>query len=115
MKRVALVTGASRGLGAEVCRQLAEAGLAVWCTARDEADARRVAGQIGGDARAAALDVTDEASIPALAGRLERLDVLVNNAAVDYDTDQHALGADLARVRANLDTNLLGPWRVAQA
>src|SRR4051812_28989117 len=36
MKRVALVTGASRGLGAEVCRQLAAAGLTVWCTAREE-------------------------------------------------------------------------------
>jgi NAD(P)-dependent dehydrogenase (short-subunit alcohol dehydrogenase family) len=115
MRRVALVTGASRGLGAEVCRQLAAAGLAVWCTARDEGDARRVAERIGGDARAAALDVTDEASIAALAGRVERLDMLVNNAAVDYDTDQQALGADLPRVRANLDTNLLGPWRVAQA
>jgi NAD(P)-dependent dehydrogenase (short-subunit alcohol dehydrogenase family) len=115
MKRVALVTGASRGLGTEVCRQLAAAGLAVWCTARDETDARRVAERIGGDARAARLDVTDAARVAALAGRVERLDVLVNNAAVDYDTDQRALGADLARVRANLDTNLLGPWCVAQA
>jgi NAD(P)-dependent dehydrogenase (short-subunit alcohol dehydrogenase family) len=115
MKRVALVTGASRGLGAEVCRQLAEAGITVWCTARDEADARRVAERLGGDACAARLDVTDQASVAALAGRIERLDVLVNNAAVDYDTDQRALSADLARVRAGLDTNLLGPWRVAQA
>jgi NAD(P)-dependent dehydrogenase (short-subunit alcohol dehydrogenase family) len=115
MHSVALVTGASRGLGAEVCRQLAEAGFAVWCSARDEADARRVAERLGGDARGARLDVTDGDSIAALAARLERLDVLVNNAAVDYDTDQRALHADLARVRTDLDTNLLGPWRVAQA
>jgi NAD(P)-dependent dehydrogenase (short-subunit alcohol dehydrogenase family) len=114
MQSVALVTGASRGLGAEVCRQLAAAGFAVWCTARDEADARRVAERLGGDARGARLDVTDAESIAALAARLDRLDVLVNNAAVDYDTDQRALHADLGRVRADLDTNVLGPWRVAQ-
>jgi NAD(P)-dependent dehydrogenase (short-subunit alcohol dehydrogenase family) len=114
MTGVALVTGSSRGLGAEVCRQLAHDGFAVWCTARDEGDARRVADEIGGEARAARLDVTDPASVAAVAERLDRLDVLVNNAAVDYDTDERALDADLDRVRADLDTNLLGPWRVAQ-
>jgi len=41
--------------------------------------------------------------------------VLVNNAAIDYDTDQHALTADLDRVRRDLDTNLFGAWRMAQA
>jgi NAD(P)-dependent dehydrogenase (short-subunit alcohol dehydrogenase family) len=112
---VALVTGASRGLGAEVCRQLAEAGLVVWCTARNEADARRVAAGIGDAVRPAQLDVVDPASVAALADRLDRLDVLVNNAAIDYDTDQRALDADLDRVRADLETNLLGAWRTAQA
>ncbi len=65
-----------------------------------------------GDVRAARLDIDD---IAALAARIERLDVLVNNAAIDYDTDQRALTADLDRVRRALDTNLLGAWRMAQA
>ena len=68
-----------------------------------------------GDVRPVQLDVTDPASVDALAARLERLDILVNNAAIDYDTDERALGADLDRVRTALDTNLLGAWRVAQA
>jgi NAD(P)-dependent dehydrogenase (short-subunit alcohol dehydrogenase family) len=112
MARAALVTGGARGLGIEICRLLADAGYTVWCTARDEAAARRVAAQFG--VRAAQLDVDDPASVDALAARIETLDVLVNNAAIDYDTDQRALTADLDRVRRDLETNLLGAWRVAQ-
>lgn len=115
MSGVALVTGGARGLGVEICRQLAGAGFTVWCSARNEADARAVAGDLEGDVRPAQLDVTDAASVDALAARLERLDILVNNAAIDYDTDERALDADLDRVRTDLETNLLGAWRVAQA
>jgi NAD(P)-dependent dehydrogenase (short-subunit alcohol dehydrogenase family) len=50
----------------------------------------------------------------AVAG-LDRLDVLVNNAAILYDTWQRGVDADLDQVRAALDTNLLGAWRVVQA
>jgi NAD(P)-dependent dehydrogenase (short-subunit alcohol dehydrogenase family) len=111
----ALVTGGARGLGVEICRQLADAGFTVWCTARDEAAAQRVAGTLDGDVRAAPLDVADPASVAALAARVDRLDVLVNNAAIDYDTDQRAVTADLDRVRRALETNVLGAWRMAQA
>jgi NAD(P)-dependent dehydrogenase (short-subunit alcohol dehydrogenase family) len=109
----ALVTGGARGLGVEICRLLAEAGFDVWCTARDERAARRVAGELG--VRAAQLHIDDPESVHALAARIDALDVLVNNAAIDYDTDQRVLSADLDRVRRDLDTNLLGAWRMAQA
>jgi NAD(P)-dependent dehydrogenase (short-subunit alcohol dehydrogenase family) len=68
-----------------------------------------------GDVRSARLDIDDPADIAALAARTPRLDVLVNNAAIDYDTDARALTADLDRVRRDLDTNLFGAWRMAQA
>jgi NAD(P)-dependent dehydrogenase (short-subunit alcohol dehydrogenase family) len=117
--RVALVTGGARGLGVEVCRQLAQAGMTVLLTARDHDRARAVANEMLGDGdgnvRAMRLDIDDAEDIAALAGRVERLDVLVNNAAIDYDTDQRALTADLDRVRRDLDTNLFGAWRMAQA
>ena len=115
---VALVTGANRGIGLEVCRQLAEAGMLVLLGSRDpakgEAAARGLA-QAGLDVEPVVLDVTDAASIRALQDRLAAVDVLVNNAGVDYDTDQTALSADLARVRRILDTNLFGAWAMAQA
>jgi NAD(P)-dependent dehydrogenase (short-subunit alcohol dehydrogenase family) len=115
--RVALVTGGARGLGVEVCRQLAEAGMTVWLTARDEARAATVATAMAsdGDVRPARLDVDDPDEVAALAARIRRLDVLVNNAAIDYDTDARVLTADLDRVKRAFDTNLFGAWRMAQA
>ncbi|HEY2477912.1 MAG TPA: SDR family NAD(P)-dependent oxidoreductase [Solirubrobacterales bacterium] len=114
---VALVTGGARGLGVEICRQLAQAGMTVWLTARDEGRAAAVAAELAGDGdvRSARLDVEDPADVAALAARLDRLDVLVNNAAIDYDTDARALTVDLDRVDRALDTNLFGAWRMAQA
>ncbi|HWH93908.1 MAG TPA: SDR family NAD(P)-dependent oxidoreductase [Baekduia sp.] len=111
--RVALVTGGARGLGVEVCRQLAQAGFEVWLTARRLERAEPVATQLG--VRAAALDVVDPDAASRLAARIDRLDVLVNNAATDYDTDARAVTADLDRVQRALDTNLFGAWRAAQA
>jgi NADP-dependent 3-hydroxy acid dehydrogenase YdfG len=65
--------------------------------------------------QALALDVTNRAAIQALHERLDAVDVLVNNAGVDYDTDQSALFADLARVWRTFETNLYGAWSLAQA
>jgi len=120
---IALVTGGNRGIGREVCRQLAaDHGFAVVLTARNRDDADRAAETLradGLDVTAQPLDVTDHASIEAaraaVDAQLGRLDALVNNAAIDYDTDQDVLTADLDRVRGILETNTLGPWRVAQA
>lgn len=116
---VALVTGGNRGLGFEVCRQLAARGFKVAVAARDIGKAAEAARRIGAAAMPLALDVTDEASIAAAVAALRagpgRLDVLVNNAGINYDTWQRAANADLQEVAATLDTNLLGPWRVTSA
>src|SRR5437773_12444036 len=86
--RVALVTGANRGIGLEVCRQLATKGLRVILTARDRAKAEAAAARLrtAGDIVAARLDVGDLPSARHLADDLAarglHVDVLVNNAAV---------------------------------
>jgi len=117
-RSVALVTGANRGIGFEVSRQLAQAGMRVIMAARNpdkaEAAARKLAGD-GLDVEPLELDVTDIARIEALRALLSRLDVLVNNAGIDYDTDQTALSADLLRVRRIFDTNFFGAWAMAEA
>lgn len=121
-KSVALVTGANRGIGLEVARQLAGLGFVVVLGARDAAKGAEAASGLGGEAAgvvARTLDVTDEGSIEGLrlwvGERFGRLDVLVNNAAVLYDTWQRAAGANLDTVREAFETNTLGAWRMAKA
>lgn len=120
--RIALVTGATRGIGFEVCRQLAQRGMTVLLTARDRERAEAAAGQLaaeGLDVRPAALDVTSDDSVrqlaDELAGAFGRLDVLVNNAALFTGWDETALTADLAYAHAVLETNLFGAWRTTRA
>src|SRR5579872_5070353 len=83
--RVALVTGGNRGIGLEVCRQLAALGHRVILTARDLAKAKAAAASLAssGDVVAAQLDVTDPKSIQVIAR--EPIDVLVNNAGILLD------------------------------
>ena len=120
--RVALVTGAYRGIGLEVSRQLARRGFDVVLTARDLRKAGAAAEGLkeqGLKVVSAALDVTDARSVEEaarfVAERFGRLDVLVNNAAILYDHWQRAESADLDTAREAFETNTLGPWRVAQA
>ena len=82
--------------------------------AKGEATVRELA-RDGLSVEVIALDVTDAGAIHALEARLATVDVLVNNAGIDYDTDQTASSADLARVRHIFETNLFGAWAVAQA
>jgi NAD(P)-dependent dehydrogenase (short-subunit alcohol dehydrogenase family) len=110
-----LVTGANRGIGREVARQLLARGDRVVVTARQPGAAQRTAEQLGGDAVPATLDVTDQHSIDAVFAQLDRLDVVVNNAAIHYDTWQSAATADLTVVEEALETNVLGAWRVVLA
>jgi NAD(P)-dependent dehydrogenase (short-subunit alcohol dehydrogenase family) len=116
---IALVTGGNRGIGREVCRQLAARGDTVVLTARSVAAAVATAAAIDGDVHPLGLDVTVEADVVRVAGTvIERygyLDVVVNNAAILYDTWQHASDADLDQVREAAETNLYGPWRLVQA
>jgi NAD(P)-dependent dehydrogenase (short-subunit alcohol dehydrogenase family) len=120
--RVAFVTGANRGIGLEVCRQLAQRGYVAVLGARDPGRGERAAAALreqGLDVRACQLDVSDLASVEAAAGwvraEVGRVDAVVNNAAILYDTWQRGVDADLDQVRAAMDTNLLGAWRVVQA
>jgi NAD(P)-dependent dehydrogenase (short-subunit alcohol dehydrogenase family) len=122
LPRSILVTGTRRGIGRELCRLLVERGDRVVVTARAVSDAQELATELSPDGSrtlALALDVTDSDSIQAAAESVAaagwELDVLVNNAGIDYDYDQQAATADLARVRRILDTNLLGSWAVTQA
>ena len=82
---------------------------------RDLAKGERAARDLPGDVRAIELDVSDPDSVRAAAAGIERLDALVNNAAILYDTWQRGVDADLDEVREAFDTNLLGAWRVTQA
>lgn len=119
METISLVTGANRGIGLEVCRQLAALGHTVLLTARDARAAEAAAGVLGPDVLPVQLDVTSGDQIVRLVAELRerfgRLDVLVNNAAITYDTWQRASSADLEVVREAAETNLYGPWRLTQA
>jgi NAD(P)-dependent dehydrogenase (short-subunit alcohol dehydrogenase family) len=114
---VAVVTGGNRGIGYEVCRQLAQRGYEVVLAARDPEKGERAAAELG--VRTCQLDVADDDSVRAAASwvaeRLGRCDALVNNAAILYDTWARASAADLDEVRAALETNLLGAWRTTLA
>ncbi|WP_369247515.1 SDR family oxidoreductase [Streptomyces sp. R41] len=112
---IALVTGANRGIGREVARQLAAAGHTVLVTARSAGAAEETARDVGPNAHPLRLDVTSEADITAAAQDIDALDVLINNAAITYDTWQRATTADLDVVREAAETNLYGPWRLTQA
>jgi NAD(P)-dependent dehydrogenase (short-subunit alcohol dehydrogenase family) len=119
-RRIVVVTGANRGIGYELARQLALAGDIVVLTARSDQAAAEAAERIGtGEIHARQLDVTDPASVGRLAewaeGRLGRVDALVNNAAIHYDTWQRASDADLTVVREAFDTNLFGAWQTILA
>lgn len=115
---VALVTGAGRGIGREVAAQLAAAGMRVVVTARRAQDAEQVAADIGRDAVGLGLDVTAPQEIAAAVAVVEQLgglDVLVSNAAAYPSWEETALTADLDAVDDVWRTNVLGPWRLAQA
>jgi NAD(P)-dependent dehydrogenase (short-subunit alcohol dehydrogenase family) len=120
--RIALVTGANRGIGFEVCRQLGSAGFIVLLTARDDGKAREAADALKtvGRVEPLVLDVADANSISKaaaeVASQYERLDVLINNAGINYDTWETVENADInTTVMETITTNLLGPWRVCQA
>lgn len=119
---IALVTGANRGIGFEVCRQLARRGFVVLLTARDDGKARTAAGRLAnaGKVEPLLLDVANPQSIQLAAAEVKKrygyLNVLINNAGINYDTWETAETADIDRtVRETITTNLLGPWRMCQA
>jgi NAD(P)-dependent dehydrogenase (short-subunit alcohol dehydrogenase family) len=115
---VALITGANKGLGLEIARQLGQQGLSVVLGARQakaEAPAAELRRQ-GIDAHAITLDVTNAADITAvadfLAKQFGRLDVLVNNAGVQLD---HGFDVSPDTLRQTYEANVIGPYAITQA
>jgi NADP-dependent 3-hydroxy acid dehydrogenase YdfG len=111
-RRVALVTGASSGIGAATVRALAAAGFDTVAAARRVERCEDLAAEVGG--RALRLDVTDDASVAALAGQLERVDVVVHSAGGALGLDR-VEDADLEQWRWMYDANVLGVLRVHNA
>jgi NAD(P)-dependent dehydrogenase (short-subunit alcohol dehydrogenase family) len=120
-RRVAVVTGANKGIGLEIARQLAREGMRVFLGARDEARGRSAAEKLraeGLDARPLPLDVADDASVAAAAATIARdpgrLDVLVNNAGIAID-DAPPSRVSLDALRRTYETNVFGVVRTIQA
>jgi NAD(P)-dependent dehydrogenase (short-subunit alcohol dehydrogenase family) len=122
-KRIALVTGGNRGIGFETCRQLARSGFTVLLTARDPNKGNMAVNKLVDkeelDVIFHLLDVTNRDHIKTLSEKVEQqygsLNVLVNNAAILYDTWQHAIDTDLEVVNQAMVTNVYGPWKLCQA
>lgn len=123
--KVALVSGASRGIGFETCRQLGRRGLRIVLTARNPQAGQRAAEKLaseGIEAHFGQLDVTDPDSIDACAREVGvsfgRLDVLVNNAGIMLDSSKRGASifeAQAQILRQSFDTNTLGPLFLAKA
>jgi NAD(P)-dependent dehydrogenase (short-subunit alcohol dehydrogenase family) len=120
-QKTALVTGANKGIGFEVARQIARQGFRVFLGARHAKTGRAAAEKLSADGEVTFLeiDVSDEKSIRAAAEEVSRqsdcLDVLVNNAGILLDEDKSALTITHEIFETTLRTNTLGPWLVAQA
>jgi NAD(P)-dependent dehydrogenase (short-subunit alcohol dehydrogenase family) len=111
---IALVTGANKGIGKEIARQLAGAGLTVYVGSRDAARGKRAVEEIGGDAQLLVIDVTDAASIAAAARQVDTLDILVNNAGIAGD-GKTPDREDIHTFRRIYETNLFGVVAVTNA
>ena len=110
---IAVVTGASSGIGAATARRLAAAGFHVFCAARRVDRLESLVSEIGGTA--VACDVTDDAQVAALAETVgPRLDVLVNNAGGAIGSDPVA-DADAEDWRAMYEVNVIGTLNVTRA
>lgn len=112
--KTALITGAYRGLGFEVGRELSERGWKVILTARRKSEGAAAAAKLK-NTQFLELDISDEASVRRAAKAVPELDVLINNAAVIADGDQDILRIRPEIVARTIETNALGALRVAQA
>lgn len=120
-QHTALITGANKGIGKEIARQLAQRGFAVFIGARDMAKGRETAEELsqqGYEATFIPLDVTDPVSIKNAFGTLSQkashLDVLVNNAAVLEDHGEDIIKLNVEMLERTFDANVAGPILVTQ-
>ena len=122
-KKIALITGANKGIGLETARQLGQQGITVLAGARDETKAKQAAEELckaGLDAHGIVIDVNNADSIQRAAARIERdygrLDILVNNAGVMIDDQKKKPSEQSLEVwRKTFETNLFGLIATTQA
>src|SRR4030095_14373793 len=118
-EKIALVTGANKGIGFEVARQIAGKRFRVFLGARTEKAGREAAKRVVHRAAFLKMDVSDPQSISKAAGELakavDHLDVLVNNAGIIVDDDDVILKTNPQQFETTMRTNALGPLLVAQA
>ena len=121
-KKVALITGANKGIGKEIARQLGAQGITVLIGARDEGRGGEAAAELAGagiDAHFVRLDVTDAASIAAAAAKVEaefgHLDILVNNAGIALESGGPSSKLDIETLRKTYETNVFGVFAVTKA
>ena len=121
-KRICLVSGGNRGVGFGTCHQLAQLGHTVILTARNSTKGKASVKQLREkkdlDIIFYQMDVSKQDSIDDVHDNIiqhfGRLDVLVNNAGILYDTWQSVIDIDFEIVNQTLETNLLGPWRLSK-
>jgi len=121
-KKIALITGANKGIGFEVSKQIARTGVTVLMGARNKALGEEAVAKLvaeGLDARFLHLDITDAATVAGAAAKIEadfgHLDILVNNAGIADHADGPPSTASLDAVERTLRTNFFGPIAVTQA
>lgn len=119
--KIALITGANQGIGFATAKLLLEEGVTVILTARNEKAGLEALEKLKAyeNCYFHQLNVTDTNSIQKTKVFVEekfgKLDILINNAAINYDTWHNTVTADLKEIEATLDVNLMGVWRVSQA
>jgi NAD(P)-dependent dehydrogenase (short-subunit alcohol dehydrogenase family) len=115
-KKVILVTGGNRGIGREICRQMAKLSWQVVVASRQPEAARTVCDEVGHDAFPVQLDVNDEESVKRAAETVSekfgKLDVLVNNAAIMGNASLRSF--NLAEIEEAMRTNFMGPVRTSK-
>ncbi|WP_188812111.1 SDR family oxidoreductase [Hymenobacter cavernae] len=119
-KKIALVTGANKGIGFEIARGLLQAGCRVYLGAREAAKGQQAVAELAaeGDVRFLAVDLANQATLDAAAAHLQReegrLDILVNNAGINVAGDGSPSSADVRSVEQALQTNFLSTLAVTQ-
>ncbi|MCG8579471.1 MAG: SDR family oxidoreductase [Bacteroidales bacterium] len=121
MERIVLVTGSNRGIGLATVKELLKKEYKVILTARKEEDGLKAKAKLQkyGEVYFHPLDVADAQSVEQIRqfinDKFGQLDILINNAGINYDTWHTASNANLDEVEETIGTNLMGAWRMAQA
>ena len=118
MKKVIIVSGANRGIGKEICRQLAEMGHDVIACSRSIEKGEHAVKESGYPMDIQALDVNDSSSIELLKkhveDRYERVDVLINNAGI-ISASTEVINSEESDYKSVFNTNFFGPWKMMQS